>query len=585
MYNDYFGFSESPFNITPNPRFYYRTQSCDAVLEVVQHGIKTRKGLIVVVGEPGSGKTLFLKFLVRDLAPKAEAVLVGNPLADLDEILRHLLERLELHGHATDRSARLDRLTEDLIRQRKEGRMACLLIDEAQDLDINTLDELRILANLEFEGDALLPIVLVGQPELNLKLDQPSAIRIKQRVALTRNIYPLIRKEVGPYIASRLRVAGCEKSGLFDPEAIDTIAAHSGGIPRMVNSICDNSLFRAYTMKQRVISARIVDQVARELRITAALSFQKQFIRSGESLTRTDKNPSFTHRGEGRSVELFEAEKQGASALHRSSDFQVSKGTHPSSGDPHTFRASGTQMPPKSAPDARQGSEWLPPLRARSGNSHGLLAVRVRWFAFAGAVALLLLALNIVDSSPLASLYSVLSGKPQTTVADPASLPSPHRDDIKSAPVLGIPPITKETGTNRDPFDASTPKAGTEIDASKTINEGNGNSAHPLDPSAPPPDDGLRQAPTDSSVVKKNENKPSAVTLEVTARSKVRAKPNDGSEIIAELEPGNRVTVLAQSRDYYHVRSVDDKSIRGYVHREDAFFETKNSRQKVSGKR
>jgi general secretion pathway protein A len=575
MYNDYYGFSESPFNITPNSRFYHRTQSCDEVLQVVRHGIETRKGLIVIVGEPGSGKTLFLQFLVRDLTPRVKTVIVPNPHANLNEMLRLLAERLDLAGAVEDRTARLDQLTDHLIAQRRQERIVCLLIDEAQDLDANTLDDLRVLANLECEGDALLPIVLLGQPELNLKLDQPSATRIKQRVALTRTIYPLIRKEVGPYIDSRLKVAGYEKGGLFDAEAVDMIAAHSAGIPRMVNSLCDNALFKAFAMKQSVISAPIVDQVARELRVIAPLAPPKQLPRAAVEPAPMRSTESFTHRAEERSVELFEVENRLAGALHRSPDFHVLGSPDDISREPDTIRDAGAEMAPKSAPDARQSK--LPPLQARTHILYSLFSVRMGWYAFAGTIVLLLLALNIVNSSQLTGIYSALSGKTPTAVADPQL--DRELDGVKSDRTSVA--KSDRRSTQREQPDGAISDRGNEINADNTASTANRKPAPPIDP----PTTALsatsfRQAqPAETTpAVKKNDSKPASVTLEVVKRSKVRATPSDGSEIIAELEPGNRVSVLAKSRDYYHVRSLDDKSIRGYVHREDAFFESRKRR-------
>ena len=221
-----------------------------------------------------------------------------------------------------------DRLTDYLVEQRRNGRIVCLLIDEAQDLDENTLDELRLLANLDFEDEALLPIVLLGQPELDIKLDRPSARRIKQRLALTRHIYPLNRKEIGPYIDSRLKVAKYAGPGLFDPEAIEKISDYSRGIPRLINSICDNSLIQAYTANQSVISPEIIDQVARELRIAAPRSPQKQSAPAGLSDFRTMAAPFADDAGsiakdavpldvENPEAAAVHPQSSGSAALHR----------------------------------------------------------------------------------------------------------------------------------------------------------------------------------------------------------------------------------------------------------------------------
>ncbi len=558
MYNHYFGFSESPFNIIPNSRFYYHTQSCREVLEVVQNGVEMRKGLIVVVGEPGSGKTLFLKFLERVLAPEGATVVVQNPRADLDIILRLLMERLELHGAVDDRTARLGRLTEYLISERKAGRLVCLLIDEAQDLEARTLDELRLLANLEFDGDALLPIVLVGQLELNLKLDQPCARRIKQRVALTRNIYPLIRKELEPYIDTRLKIAGYEHSGLFSHEAIDAIAAHSGGIPRVVNSICDNSLFKAYTMEQRVISAATVDQVARELRISAPMSLQKGFGRAADEAATTNGS-------EG--VEFCDLKTAQANARHESFAFAGPENADIASEAAKTIKPPAAKIVPQRDPDELQKSHPMPRLRGPNWGPQKLFSARTGWYALAATIAVSLLALN-VNSSQLADIYSKLSGKHREPAA---GSPARGRQDEQSRETAG----SDRPRTQPDPWNLAAAKPQGESQAPGSSGGTSTQPAQPISPLPLAPSDGSFQRPQspEDLAAKKSEAKPAVVTLEVVKRSTVRAKPNNESAIIAELEPGDRVTVLAKSRDYYHVRSVEDKSVRGYVHREDAFFE------------
>ncbi len=291
MYNDCFGFSESPFQITPNTKFFYQTPSYENIIATVQLGVGTRKGIIVVTGEPGTGKTLLLKLLPSSLGPKVETVVVQNPDLDLNGLLRLLLERLKL-STATDASAvMLDRLREFLIEQRENGLIVSVFIDEAQDLDKKTLDDLRILSNLEFENEALLPIVLMGQSELNTKLDDPSALRLKQRVVLTRKIYPLIRREIASYVAHRLHKAHYEGSGLFDPDAIQKIADISKGIPRTINVICDNALLKAYSRNRRIVSPQIIDEVARELRLTQSAKPERQYSQSDSASQTTERGP------------------------------------------------------------------------------------------------------------------------------------------------------------------------------------------------------------------------------------------------------------------------------------------------------
>jgi general secretion pathway protein A len=554
MYNNYFGFSESPFNITPSSRFYFRTPSCEEVLGIVHDGIETRKGVIAVTGLPGTGKTLLLKFLVRHLDPKVKTIIVHNPHTDLNGLLRLLLNQLDLCAAADDSTAMFDRLTDYLVEQRRNGGIVCLLIDEAQDLDENTLDELRLLANLDFEDEALLPIVLLGQPELNIKLDRPSARRIKQRMALFRHIYPLNHKETGPYIDSRLKVAKYEGPGLFDPEAIEKISDYSRGIPRLINSICDNSLMRAYTANQSVISPEIIDQVARELRIAAPRSPQKQPAPTGLSDFRT--------------------------ILHQLGTAEDLHGC--SGGD--TSMASDGKEPPKSDLYSSLGTDELTHFYVMPRERSAISLFHSRWIPVAAAIGLLLLVIgNIVSSSQLAVIYSAASTANRIPVAG-VPIPQPQqeraRDSVEpngaavapqaAAPITSGPEQTQiAADQSKEERKADPRNAPAETNVKKT--EPTNASQSELQPNTNAPPEQPARIPPDN----RHDNKPPAVTVEVVGTSIVRDKPSGKAKIIGDLEPGSRVTVLAESRDYFLVRSMDTKSIRGYVHREDAFFKRK----------
>jgi type II secretory pathway predicted ATPase ExeA len=550
MYNDYFGFSESPFNITPNPRFFYCTQSCDEVLQVVRHGIESRKGLLVIVGEPGSGKTLFLKCLVRDFPSRITSIVLQNPQADFDEILRLLVEKLEIPGAgAAERTGRLERLTSHLIEHRRAGRTVCLLIDEAQDLPANTLDDLRLLANLECEGDALLPLVLFGQSELNAKLDEPAGARMKQRVALTRNLYPLIRKEIGPYINARLKVAGYDKEDLFDAEAIDSVAAHSGGIPRMVNALCDNALLRTYTLKERVVSATIVEQVARELRIGSVRPAHAQAA------------PFPPHRERHERNDAADAEPASATAPLQFDQDEALRQRAVLSALSAAEAAGGSA---NGVPHAAFGAQLRRYLQRLVGER------RLRCYAVAGTIAVLLLGLNIVNSSQRNGASSMFSGRGGSSEMSRGAIDAPAMPQAATGDALprangnlaGEKAVASEFANLSRPYTNGAPTAGKDA---------------PREPEPPTTNGTGTPDPPETDAAKSAGKRPVA-TLEVVGRSKLRAQPSAGSEIIAELEPGDRVMLLSKSRDYYYVRSVEDRAIRGYVHREDAFFENSRSR-------
>ncbi|HEY7559652.1 MAG TPA: AAA family ATPase [Candidatus Binatia bacterium] len=608
MYNEFFGLSESPFNITPNARFFYRTPSCDEALRTVRHAIEARKGVIVITGEPGTGKTLFLKSLARDMDPRVRTVIVYNPHTDLNGLLRLLLDRLDLHATADDRTAMFHRLTDFLIEQRRYNCTICLLIDEAQELDEKTLDELRLLSNLDFEDEALLPVVLLGQPELHMKLDQPSARRIKQRVALTRHTYPLVRMEIGPYIRSRLEVANYKGADLFGPRALEKIAAYSGGIPRMVNSICDNSLIRAYTAKRSVISPEIIDQVAREMHISAPLSLQIQPWPSGLTEMRSEST-SFADDAESVIDEVVGSPT--AKQVEESSDLENSEATavHPYRTESMAPRQLGTTEAIQGSPDNEASSnldtevplEQDPASRANVVGSYALNArpgirrapvpwrvrwpsirhvcvnFRLYWYAVAAVIGLLMLAFGInVSFSQLASIYSAAStAKPATGIHPPSSQydKSQAAQNVEHTRALAAPAPSNSAFLAHRQKDTATVQA----DSGIAPNYANGKKPGSMNAAPPPlPRNGEpRRAQPANSPGKPNENgrKDTATTIKVVAASLVRNKPTAGAEIISTLEPGSRVTVVAMSRDYYQVRSVDKQSIRGYVHREDAFFE------------
>jgi general secretion pathway protein A len=591
MYNKHFGFSESPFNITPNSRFYYRNPSCDEILTIVQHGIESRKGVIVVTGEPGTGKTLFLKFLVRDLNPNVKTVIVQNPRTDFDRMLEVLLIRLDLRGVAEDRTTRLDRLTGHLIEQRSQGGIVCLLIDEAQDLDVNTLDELRLLANLEFEGDALLSIVLIGQPELNLKLDHPSATRIKQRIAISRNTHPLVRMEIGPYIHSRLKVAGYEKPGLFEREAIDRIAAYSGGIPRMVNSICDNSLIRAYTAKHSAVSAEIIDQVARDLRIPAPVLLQKQFMRvkwsdnNGRSASVANTATSAAEEGIAGSADQRAIDSVGA-ATHDPGSAQ------PQNRPPPTLpkfvedvenaanEAPAVMASPDRFETRSESTERLADFHAQGGTRRDSPPVGLRWYTLAAVVGLLLLILNRVGSSQLPGLYSAASSTKPAQVVDASSYRSLHGEKAHSVNFIAAPVSLKPSDpTTFSPTGTITSQSQEDMKAGGKYKLTDANTKRLESVKALPaplPRDGAprREEAANLPAANGNRSEDNAKTIKVVAASLLRSRPSAGAEIISSLEPGSRVTILARAGDFYHVRSVDKNNpLRGYVHREDAFFE------------
>lgn len=267
MYEQHFGFQESPFSITPDPRFFYANAVYLEAYANLRYGIEAKKGFIAVTGEVGTGKTTLLRKLMLSLDRTIQTVLIFNTDVTFNELLRVILRDLGLPTSGKDRLDMIEELNDYLIEQLEHGRTVCLLIDEVQNLSDQTLEGLRLLSNLETERQKLLQIVLMGQPEFQAKLDQPHLRQLKQRIAIRAELARLRDEEVGSYINFRLQMAGCDNPDLFDTGAIERIAFCSKGIPRLVNIICDNALVIAFAASQKHISADVIGEVVRDLRI------------------------------------------------------------------------------------------------------------------------------------------------------------------------------------------------------------------------------------------------------------------------------------------------------------------------------
>ena len=292
MYNRYFGFLESPFSITPDPRFFYANPVYLEAYANLHYGIEAKKGFIAITGEVGTGKTTLLRKLMRNLESTIHSVFIFNTDLTFNELLRVILHDLGLSAEGRDRLVLVDELNVYLLEQLKKGHIVCLLIDEAQNLTNESLEGLRLLSNLETDQEKLLQIVLMGQPELQAKLTQPNLRQLKQRIAVQCEILPLKREEVGSYISFRLRAAGYESKDLFHSEAVQKIALYSQGIPRLINIICDNALLIAFAASKKTISVDMIREVARDLRLGSEVESRAVESReANNALTRAAINP------------------------------------------------------------------------------------------------------------------------------------------------------------------------------------------------------------------------------------------------------------------------------------------------------
>lgn len=267
MYNEYFGFRETPFNVTPNPRYFYSNPIFQEAYASLLYGVRERKGFIVLTGEVGTGKTTLLRRLMQSPEENVRTIFFYNTTLGFEELLSFACGELDLPVEGLGRLQKIQALNRFLIAQSQCGGTVVLLVDEAHNLTDDVLENLRLLSNLETASEKLLQIVLVGQTELEAKLVQPHLRQIKQRVALHCRLDSLKEREVGPFINYRLRMAGYEGEDLFSADAIRHIARCSKGIPRLINIICDNALLIGYATSAKIIYADIIREVAGDLQL------------------------------------------------------------------------------------------------------------------------------------------------------------------------------------------------------------------------------------------------------------------------------------------------------------------------------
>ncbi len=265
MYKEFFGLEEIPFTLTPDPRFLVFTPSYNEVLASLYYGLENAKGLIVLTGEVGTGKTTALRWILRRLDSSVLAAYIFNPRLSIDEFYHHVTQMLGI----TDWNNKAELLTEMgrvLEARHARGLRTVLIIDEAHELSDYVLEEIRLLMNFESDNAKHLQIVLTGQPELRAKLNQPNLRQLKQRVALRCKMHPLPNvDEIERYITERLLIAGSEQPNVFTPGAIDFIFQCSEGIPRQINNLCDNAMLSGYAAGEQIIGRQTIEEVADNL--------------------------------------------------------------------------------------------------------------------------------------------------------------------------------------------------------------------------------------------------------------------------------------------------------------------------------
>jgi general secretion pathway protein A len=274
MYDAFYGFRERPFDLTPNPRFLLLTGKHREALSNLRYGLTSRRGLTVLVGEAGTGKTTLIRAVIQDFEKQGAMIAyLNNPTLTRPEFYEFLTASFRLSARAAaSKTALLSELAGILERRHVDNLLTGLVIDEAQALPDELLEEVRLLANVETATDKLLPIVLAGQPELGDRLNQVSLRQLKQRVALRCQLEALDAKETAEYIAGRIRVGGGNSVMVFTRQAVDAIFEHSGGIPRLISVICDNALISGFAADRRPVGRDLVEDVCRDFDLTASRS-------------------------------------------------------------------------------------------------------------------------------------------------------------------------------------------------------------------------------------------------------------------------------------------------------------------------
>ncbi len=265
MYLEFYALNLAPFDITPNPRYLFHSTKHREAFNHLLYGIRERKGFVQLTGEVGAGKTTLCRALLEQLDSNYSTALILNPVMSGNELMKAIATEFGLDVKGKDRLETIASISDFLLKQTLAGKESVLIIDEAQNLTEDLLEQVRLISNFETDDRKLLQIVLMGQPELRDRLDQPSLKQLRQRITVRYHLRPLTRTEVGQYIQHRLALSGSTGAPTFTFGGIWRVFRYSQGIPRLVNAVCDKALLAGFVERSYKINYRMVGRAIREL--------------------------------------------------------------------------------------------------------------------------------------------------------------------------------------------------------------------------------------------------------------------------------------------------------------------------------
>ena len=617
VYEEHFGFSDLPFSISPNPRFAYDNPFYREAFATLCYGIEGRKGFIVVTGEVGTGKTTLLRAVMHNLESTVHTAFIFNPKLTFSQLLRSIFNDLGITESSQDRLTLITKLNHYLLEQLQKNHVVAILIDEAQDLSDELLEEIRLLSNLETDSGRLIQIVLMGQSELEQRLEQPHLRQLKQRIALRCRLTPLPKSEVGSYINYRLKKAGYQGKEIFEAKAIEKISLNSQGIPRIVNVICDNALLIAYASSKKKVSAEIVEEVARDLQLTVPCTDRVASSKTerGGQAERWNQIPDYdpetqeTHREtfgdfsiEERPRKLYPKRRAKRSrigtllvlltisigaALYAQQNPEVVADIVMKAEDYSTQgKIYASQLAETMDPHFQRTRDFVTDATANIGNyfqqSRNYLAERMQddfpqTKDYLSGLAVKAESFIIAQWGNLKAVNLTPTSENKRTSHPESDFPENH--SASAADETGL------LHERLNPLELNENAA--QIPEAKTIPEGQ----PPRTPATPMKEETVRVEPPEKQPVEPRtaapEKDPAQISretapkreqpsflgnFEVVQESFLRDKPGSSSTVTI-LAPGTRIRVESKSGDYFRVRSLDEAGLRGYVHREDAFFE------------